>query len=180
MNVKLNWAEIAMCAGVGVRRKVESLRTSLSPLHKFAGHVGFEIDIQGACGELAAAKSLGLYWDGSVGSFKKNDLAGWQVRTRISDRYRGLVLRENDRDEHNTILVTGGVPEFNIVGWINNGKGKKAAEKRVLQRGRPPVFLVPEESLRPVLLPEEPCGPKEDLPPVVARKQTQGRRKGSR
>lgn len=149
MKVKLNWAEIAMCAGVGVRRKVESLRTSLSPLHKFSAHSGFEIDIQGACGEYAVAKFLGLPWNGSVGSFKNPDVGRWQVRTRVSDRYRGLVLRSNDKDEDDTILVTGAVPEFTVVGWINNGKGKRIAESKVLQQGRPPALIVPEEKLRP-------------------------------
>lgn len=156
MQVKLNWAEIAMCAGVGVRRKVESLRTSLSPLHKFRAHSGFEIDIQGACGEYAVAKALGLPWNGSVGSFKNPDVGPYQVRTKVSTNYQGLALRENDKDGDITILVEGQVPDFTVKGWICNRNGKRKVFKRVLQSGRPPVFLVPPAMLNSI----------ESLPPI--------------
>lgn len=150
MKVKLSWYEVAVCAGVGVRRKIESLRSRLKPLHKFSAHDGFELDVQGACGEMAAAKVLGLYWDGSVGTFKANDVAEWQVRTRMSDNYSGLALRSNDKDEHNTILLSGTVPEFTVIGWINNKEGKRLAVRKVLKRGRPPALVVPESCLKPL------------------------------
>lgn len=164
MNVKLNWAEIAMCAGVGVRRKVESLRTSLSPLHKFKAHGGFEIDIQGACGEYAVAKALGLPWNGSVGSFKLPDVGPYQVRTKVSTHYQGLALRENDRDEDVTILVEGQVPEFELKGWICNADGKQKRFERTIQSGRPPVFLVPPQSLKPIASLTTKCGTRRTSP----------------
>jgi hypothetical protein len=156
MIVKLNWAEIAMCAGVGVRRKVESLRTSLSPLHKFDAHGGFEIDIQGACGEYAVAKALGLAWNGSVGSFKLPDVGPYQVRTKVSTNYQGLALRTNDKDDEITILVEGRVPNFELKGWICNANGKQKRFEKVIQSGRPPAFLVPPAELHSI----------ESLPPT--------------
>lgn len=150
MLVTLKWFEIAMAAEVGVRRKVESMRKSLKPLHEFAGHHSFDIDIMGACGELAVAKLMRLYWDGSVGTFKANDLQGWQVRTRISTHYEGLVLRDNDRDEDNTILVVASLPSFDVLGYVNNARGKRMGVRKVLQKGRPPAIVVAESLLEPL------------------------------
>lgn len=150
MKIKLSWYEVAVCAGVGVRRKIESLRTRLKPLHKFQAHDGFELDLQGACGEMAAAKALGLYWDGGVGTFKAPDVGPYQIRTRMSDNYRGLALRDNDKDEEITILVTGHIPEFEVVGWIKNVDGKLPSLLRKLHRDRPATFVVPEDVLNSI------------------------------
>jgi hypothetical protein len=149
ITVELKWYEVHNCALVGVVRKIEGLRQMRKPLHYFEGHDGFEIDIQGACGELAAAKAVDRYWSGSVNAGKSPDLGPYQVRTSLREN-GDLVLRDNDKDEEITILVRGRAPHFEVVGWIRNRDGKRKEYYRSLVAGRPPAFVVPYEKLNPM------------------------------
>ena len=114
--------EILMAAEVGMRRKIISL-DSPDTLKETNDNLRWQIDIEGACAELAVAKHLNLYWDGSVNTFKKPDVGEYQVRHTTRNNGR-LIVRQKDADNEVYILVTGLAPVFNVVGWMVGGEAK--------------------------------------------------------
>ena len=66
MRVELDGAEMMMAAQVGIRRHVAALVRGLPDRHGLdsSKNDGWRIHIEGAAGELAAAKALDRYWDG--------------------------------------------------------------------------------------------------------------------
>lgn len=144
IQVTLNWYEAAMASDIGRMRHLSSIKSGLSDAHGFSGD-GWSEHIEGACGELSLAKHLGVYWDGSVNTFKKPDLPGIQVRTRSRDDY-DLIVRKGDRDDEIFVLVTGRCPTYTIRGWILGGDAKLEKYK-VAHGGRPEAFFVPQDAL---------------------------------
>src|SRR5690242_2973336 len=129
MKVTLDWSELELAAAVGLRRQISSMRDQREDKHGFSGP-GWTIHIEGACGELAVAKALGRYWNGSVDTFKAPDLGcdvreaeSLQIRTR-SNAYYDLIVRPDDADQDVYILVTGRAPEFEVHGWIRGREAK--------------------------------------------------------
>lgn len=147
MDVTLTAHEMATAAWVGVRRQVESKRKGLQDKHGFSGD-GWGMHIEGAGGEMALAKYLGVYWDGSVNTFKRDDLPGIQVRTRSSHGYELLVRPADSKDEV-FVLVTGQMPSYRIRGWIR-GADAMRLEWLKAHGGRPPAFFVPHGALKPM------------------------------
>jgi hypothetical protein len=94
---------------------------------------------------MAAAKALGLYWDGSVGNFSGPDLPqGYQIRT--AQPGGSLILRPKDRDTDLFLLVTGRAPVYQVVGWIPGIEGKTPRFLKA-PNGRPSAYFVPQEAL---------------------------------
>lgn len=153
MIVSLDLHEIEMAVQVGLRRRLETLRQGLKDAHGFGGEHPWELDIQGAAAELALAKFLGRYWDGSVNTMKRGDVGQLQVRS--TDRANGsLIIRSNDSDDDYFVLVTGSIPQFNVRGWIK-GSDAKVAEYEKAPNGRPPAWFVPQHVLIPLAASDE-------------------------
>lgn len=145
MLVTLELHEIEMAVQVGLRRRLEALRAGMRDRHGFGGDNPWEGDIQGAAAELAVAKHLGRYWDGSVNTFKRGDVG--EVQVRSTPRKDGsLIVRRSDSDTDHFILVTGAIPEFNVIGWIS-GAAAKSDEFKKSPNGRPPAWFVPQRAL---------------------------------
>jgi hypothetical protein len=147
MLITLSWAELSIASQVGIRRNLEAMRAGHKPKHGFTGST-WDIHIEGACGEMALAKALGIYWNGSVNTFKAGgDVGNHQVRTRSKDTY-DLIVRHDDRDDDIFWLVTGVAPVYNVVGHI---KGRDAKQDRFRQSygGRPEAWFVPSQFLTP-------------------------------
>jgi hypothetical protein len=55
-----------------VSAAIQALMEERPDQHGFEGEDGdgWHIHIEGSCGEMAFAKALGLYWSGTVGTFK--------------------------------------------------------------------------------------------------------------
>lgn len=146
MQVTLTWPEAAMASDVGRMRQLSSIKAGLQDAHGFEG-VGWSEHIEGACGEMALAKQLGVYWDGSVNSFHRPDVGGrFQVRTRSRHDY-DLIVREADSDEDVFVLVTGRCPHYTVRGFIL-GKDAKRDEYKASFGNRPPAFFVPQAALQ--------------------------------
>jgi hypothetical protein len=97
--------------------------------------------IEGAGGEVAAAKALGRRRDGQVNTEKEGGVVGHiQVRTR--SRYDGLFVRPNDRDDDMLVLVTGVYPTYRVCGWIRGADAKQG------QAGGPTSHPCPLEELK--------------------------------
>jgi hypothetical protein len=141
----LSWHEVAMAAQIGMMRQLSSMKKGLVHSHG-CEEIGWTNHIEGACGELALSKYLGVYWNGSVDSFKSStDIPGYEVRTR-SDHAYDLIVRDNDNDKLRYALVTGVSPRYLIRGWILGTDAKR--EKWSQGYGnRPPAFFVPQEYL---------------------------------
>jgi hypothetical protein len=157
MNVKLKPYEVTSGAMVGLMREAKSreegrVRTGGDPDEP---SMGWGIHIEGALGEMAVAKALGLYWSASVNTFKTEaDVGIYEVRTRSRDWY-DLLIRSDDSDDKIFILVTGSSPDFCLRGWFRAGDAK---QDKWLQHhgGKPPAWFVPQKYLLPISeLPKE-------------------------
>jgi hypothetical protein len=149
MIVHLTWHELTLAAHVGVRRHAEALRQQLPDAHGREGHDGWSDHIEGACGEMAAAKALGVYWTPTVNTFQiGGDVGELQVRTRSKSDYE-LLVRDADKTGSIFILVRGLAPVFDVVGWLRGGDAKRP-EWRKGHGGRPPAYFVPDAALQPI------------------------------
>lgn len=145
IEVTLAWHEYAMASEIGRLRQLTSVRRGSADNHGFIG-LGWSEHIEGACGEMAVSKFLGVYWDGGIDTFKSADIgATIQVRTRSLHSYE-LIVRPDDYDEDLYVLVTGKCPTYRIWGYIS---GTEAKKKEYLQThgNRPPAYFVPNSKL---------------------------------
>jgi len=142
--VTLLWHEYAMASEVGRLRCLASIRQGLK--HKYGmATAGWTESIEGACGELAVAKLLNIYWDGSVNTFKAPDVGTLQVRTRSRHDY-DLIVRPEDSGDEKFVLVTGVAPEYVVRGWML-GKDAKRPEFLKTYGNRHPAYFVPQDKL---------------------------------
>lgn len=149
MNVTLSLHETMIAAYIGSCRQAGALNEGKRDKHGATADKAWSMHIEGAAGELAAAKALGIYWPATVGTYRDApDLANLEVRTRSRHDY-DLIIREDDPDETIYVLVTGRCPEFQVHGWLYAGEGK---QEQWLQTygNRRPAWFVPQGALRPI------------------------------
>lgn len=146
-DVVLSWYEAAMASHVGWMRQLAAIKAGKQDCHGYDGE-GWSEHIEGACGEMAVAKMLGIFWDGSVNTWKANDLPGIQVRTRSRHHY-DLIVRPGDDDQATWVLITGRCPSYRVRGWID-GREAKRPEWLANHAGRAPAYFVPADQLNPM------------------------------
>ena len=146
VTIVLSPAEILLAAQVGVMRQVQNLKNGRRQGHRHDPGSDWQDHINGALGECAAAKWLGLYWHGRLGALGRADVGDLEVRTgsRASDR---LILREGDADDRAFILATGLNGRYVIRGWIRGRDGKRPKWWHEPAGGRPGCFFVPQSAL---------------------------------
>jgi hypothetical protein len=145
INITLAWHEYAMASEIGRLRQLTSVRRGSQDNHGFTG-LGWSEHIEGACGEMAVSKFLGVYWDGGIDTFKSADVgANIQVRTRSSHNYE-LIVRPDDYDDDIYVLVTGKCPNYRIRGYIY-GNEAKMSEYLQNHGNRPSAYFVPHSKL---------------------------------
>jgi len=132
--VNLIESECLLCAQVGVMQEVSAL-FGPQDRNRYGGdiHETWKSHIEGAAGEYAVAKFLGMHWDFSVfrgDDFrKKPDVGPYQVRQAERHHYR-LTLRkgaDTDKPDVPFILVTGTMPNYRVRGWVY---GREAMQDR--------------------------------------------------
>jgi hypothetical protein len=159
--VKLSAREMMQAAFVGTMRRIEENSKGSAPTYSLGDmrkysihHVEWGVDIEGALGEMAAAKFLRRYWIGSRNRpGKGEDVDGYHVRT--TDKPGGhLTIRPEDDDDANFVLVIGARGKYRVVGWHNAGEAKQRDEwiTDYGQPERPGVWAVPQEDLRPFVV----------------------------
>lgn len=147
LSVTLNWYELWMATQVGVKRHLEALQRNLPDRHGCDPDDGWSVHIEGAAGEMAAAKAMNRFYSGSVNTFRDGgDVGAIQVRTRSKDGYE-LIVRANDRDSDVFVLVVGRAPVYRVMGWMR-GQDAKRAEWRKEHGGRVAAYFVPTAALR--------------------------------
>jgi hypothetical protein len=110
---------------------------------------GWQLDITGTLGEWAYAKASGLFWPGGEQEHRGGDVAHVQVRA-TTRRDGGLLIRPGDDDACLYVLVCGTPPTFLIAGGMVGRDAKQDQYRLHRDDGRPPCWIVPQESLRPV------------------------------
>jgi hypothetical protein len=126
VTVTLTWHEVAFAAQVGMRRHIEAIRMGKPDAFGRGSDDGWTPHIEGACGELAVAKSLGVYWAPTVNTFREGgDVGALQVRTRRGNQYE-LIVRPHDADDDRFVLARGLCPTYDVVGWILGKEAKRA------------------------------------------------------
>lgn len=147
MRVKLEPYELIQAALVGSHRHVSSIAKGLEDKYG-AEKGGWNLHLEGACGELAFAKAADAFWSGSVDTFSKGgDVGKVQIRTRSKPEY-DLIVRAKDRDEDLFVLVVGVAPEYEVVGAIRGGDAKQDRWEKSYG-GRPSAWFVPKDELLP-------------------------------
>lgn len=149
IEVHLSWYEVYMAAWVGVSRRCRSLAKGRRTAGDASGsnENGWTNDIEGAAGEMAAAKAIGVYWSGSVDTFKDLlDVSDFEIRTRTKHHYE-LFVRPADPDNRLYLLVTGRAPDFRVIGGLTGTDAKKADWLKNHGKGYKPAYFVPTEEL---------------------------------
>lgn len=149
VKVTLTNREMAMGADCGVMRNIAAMVDNRENAYGFDEEYGWNAHIEGACGEIAAAKVLGRFWSPTVNTFKAPDIgANIQARTRSRHDYE-LIIRPKDNPDNLFVLVTGIAPNFTVRGY-HVGREAKRDEWKHDHGARPPAWFVPQDCLRPI------------------------------
>ena len=115
--ITLSASEMAFAAFSGVAREAANRADGRGRAGGFSKS-GWDTHIEGACGECAAGKCLGVYWPPGMGTMKGPDLLHCiEVRTTPGHNYR-LPVKRTDPEDRWFVLVTGTAPVFFVRGWI--------------------------------------------------------------
>lgn len=147
VDITLAWYEVFQASEIGRMRKIISMQKGSANNHGFSGS-GWNEDIEGACAELAVAKSLNRYWEGGIDTYKAGDVGDYQVRWSASHN-NSLIVRSADADDAVFILATGVCPTYRVQGWMR-GRDAKQDQWSRQPNGRPPAFFVPGAALQPL------------------------------
>lgn len=153
MKITLSWHEIAMGSEIGRLRQVISINKGLPDSHGFQG-CGWSVHIEGACAEVAVAKALGIFWNGSVNNFGGPDMTHptrGNIQVRLAGNHGHLIVRPHDPPNDVWVLVTGKNGNYEIHGWILGSEAKQPQHLKDWT-GRPPAYFVPPSALRPLEL----------------------------
>jgi hypothetical protein len=148
--VWLTSAQLFKGSDVGCRRRIHSMLKGDRNAHGLNGEDdSWDIDIEGACGECAAAQATGRHWAGSVDTYGVgDDVDGFQVRTR-SKHWYDLNIRPNDDQGKIFVLVTGKAPVFRVHGWLLARDARRDCWWKAYSN-RPKAWFVPKEHLLPL------------------------------
>lgn len=138
--------EISIGAIVGAKRNIISMK-SLKCNKINNKDFGWHVDIEAACAEIAFAKRFGHYYDFSVNTFKKPDVAGHQVRH--TQHLSGcLFIRDGDPVNEKYVLVVGQASQsFFVCGWIWGHEAKQDKYKFIGYNDMPDAWKVQQHEL---------------------------------
>lgn len=142
MIINLTYDQIMLAVQMGSRRNVTAKKKGFMP----AIGMGWDIHIEGALSEVAAAKALNLWLDPSIGKQREEDLIGWNIR---STRYESGELRIEDYEtDGKFLLMIGSFDIWRVAGWCTAEDARSIGEFKVKKQGRTPAWWVPQEKLR--------------------------------
>lgn len=143
--IELTPAEMLLAGQVGLMRQVQNLRNGRQDRFGCDPGSGWQVHIEGACGEFAVAKFLGVFWSGNLSFLKAADVGSIQVRTSSENHHR-LILHDSDPSDARFVLVTGRAPSYTLRGWVTGSDGKRKENWSDPAGGRP-AYFVPHSSL---------------------------------
>jgi hypothetical protein len=141
IRVRLTREEMVRAADEGVRRRIDGIVKGRPGFYGFTG-IGFNEDIIGCLGEMAACKVFGTYWAGNETRTRGIDGTHFEVRSTARSHPK-LIIHDRDHDHLPYILAHIELPVVTLVGFIS---GKRAKEFPVVepQPGRPCRWIDPE------------------------------------
>lgn len=143
MIVELTSYEMEMAALVGVQRILENYDNGVSNLtYNASPTTMWQNGVNGALGEMVLAKAANRYW--SKGERGDTDVNGMDVRTTAYES-GSLILHPSDDDYRVSVLITGSIGKFKIVGYIRNKEGKEVGAWEERQKGRPCFYVKPHD-----------------------------------
>jgi hypothetical protein len=140
IKVRLELYEMQLACLVGKARNLSALVKSSKDAYPSDSQNAWGQHIDGAGAELAFAKFIGLYWDGSVDTYRSGtgDLPFTHVDVKHS-RDGKWKVKERDRGE--LVLVRGTMPEYIIEAYCTAEDVKKYAPAY----SEPKLWAVPED-----------------------------------
>ena len=146
-DIRLTEVEMEMAAFIGAKRRAESRANDRKQGPGYDEAAAWRNDIEGAAAELAYCKAVGIYWPGSVNSFKGPD-CGKKTQIRQTHHLNGsLIVRNKANPDHFSVLAVGTCPYFKVVGWIRGFDAKKNEYLRA-PGGDNPAYFVPQKDLK--------------------------------
>ena len=146
--VALTWSELIQAGQVGVQRQCENLKNGAEQAHGATSLNSWQRHIDGALGECALAKFLGVYWAGK-GKMRDPDVGSVDVRcTRYADGH--LTLHKGDPDDRRFYLLTGIEGKYIVRGWILARDGKREEYWSDLAHDKRYAFNVPQSALHAI------------------------------
>jgi hypothetical protein len=145
LNIRLSLAEMQIAAQVGIQRQIQNLKNGAVPAYGAGNKNDWQLHIEGALGEMALAKHLGIYWDGK-GTMRAPDVGDVDVRTRSKHTY-DLIVHDRDDDGRFIYLLTGGNGEYRFHGGIYARDAKHERYWKDPAGGRP-AYFVPQSHLQ--------------------------------
>ena len=121
--VTLNWYETDHAIQCGVDRCISSWKKKRKHAAGYKPKDLFATTIKSAAAEMAVAKKLGIYWDGSVDTFKEKPDLDPDIEVRMSMMHPPLlIIRPNDIKWRRYVLVQnlwvhGHQPAFKVLGY---------------------------------------------------------------
>lgn len=144
-SVLLSDVEIKIGEYLGKRRMKQSTALQLKACN--GAERILDIDVIGALCELAFAKFMNYYPGFTVGTYKANDVADFQVRGTKYLNGR-LIVRANDKDTDKFVLVIAkGNGEFVIAGWLSGAEAKRIGRYEA-KAGRDSAWWVEQAQLK--------------------------------
>lgn len=154
MIVTLDPWQYKFCVGVAADRMATSNEAGWNHASTYKrSHLERTVEeVVGACGEMAAAIALNVFWSPSVNTFHKvSDLPG-NVEVRSTTKVNGrvsLIIRDNDPADRIYVLVTGEPPTLDVVGWYI-GADARQDRWRCDPKELRPAWFVPRDELHPI------------------------------
>ena len=143
-DIRLTLSEMQIAAHVGIQRQLQNLKNNARPAYGAGSSNDWQLHVEGALGEMALAKHLGIYWDGK-GQMRAPDVGCFDVRTRSKHTY-DLIVHERDDDDRYIYLLTGGNGVYRFHGGIYARDAKDEQYWRDPAGGRP-AYFVPQNKL---------------------------------
>jgi hypothetical protein len=165
--ITLTRDEILKAGSTGMRREI-SARLKASEHNYISGKWtdGWRQNIEGALGEYAAARALGIAFDyDAVDVYNVSDLVykgnRVQVRTAIVKEWewkapdilqkKPLIVKPTDPDDWICLLVTGAAPKYSVCGWMPAGEAKALEDCLVINPENEkdkPAWYIPQHLIR--------------------------------
>jgi hypothetical protein len=148
LKVTLERYEVVLAANTAIERYVSTMKNA--QMHGLKDMNPWErilLDVDGCGSEIAVAKYLGLYWGANFGE------NGVDIKPNIDVKFTKhqngrLLIRPEAGDDVKFVLVKGGMPDYELIGWIMGGDAKKPEFLDKPDWKRPELYCVPEEALR--------------------------------
>jgi hypothetical protein len=147
ISVRLAPEDVEAAASIGVTRQVRSLARGRVPGYGIEQDKCWQAHIEGAIGELVAAKALDLPWVPKVDNFKSGgDVFGMEIRCRSRPEFE-LYIRPDEPGDRPYVLVRGAGLDYAVVGWYWGDKIKKHGRVEDFGRRNSPVYVVADGKL---------------------------------